>query len=61
VEYGGMSQGRIHNLYKEANPPYFFFRDFASGVLVRCEFPENFWPELQKAMERKTAVVMVTG
>jgi hypothetical protein len=41
VEYRGMLQGRIHNLYKEANPPYFFFRDFASGVLVRCEFPEK--------------------
>jgi hypothetical protein len=61
VEYRGMLQGRIHNLFKEANPPYFSLRDFASGDLVRCEFAEGIWSDLHKALERKTAVVLVAG
>ena len=61
VEYRGMLQGVIHTVYKEANPPYFSFRDYASRQLVRCEFQSHDWLKLHKALERKDAVVLVSG
>lgn len=61
VEYRGMLQGRIHSLFKEANPPYFTLRDFASGDLVRCDFGTQDWPSLHKALVRKDGVVFVAG
>jgi hypothetical protein len=61
VEYRGMLQGLIHSLFKEAAPPYFTLRDFASGELVRCEFKAADWPSLHHALTRKDGVVLVAG
>jgi hypothetical protein len=61
VEYRGMLQGVIHTIYKEATPPYFQLRDYASRDLVRCEFKSNDWERLHKALERKDAVVLISG
>ena len=61
VEYRGMLQGLIHAIYKESNPPHFAFRDFASGALVNCEFTSGIWNDLHRALERKDAVVLVSG
>jgi len=61
VEYRGMLQGVIHSLYKEATPPYFTLRDFASRELVRCEFKAADWSSLHSALTRKDGVVLVAG
>lgn len=61
VEYRGMIQGLIHSLFKEAAPPYFTLRDFASRELVRCEFKAGDWPSLHQALTRKDGVVLVAG
>jgi hypothetical protein len=61
VEYRGMLQGLIHSLYKEATPPYFTLRDFASRELVRCEFKAADWPSLHNALTRKDDAVLVAG
>ena len=61
VEYRGMLQGLIHSLYKEATPPYFTLRDFASRELVRCEFKAGDWSSLHHALTRKDGVVLVAG
>ena len=60
VEYRGMLQGLIHSLFKEAAPPYFTLRDFASRDLVRCEFKAADWPSLHQALT-KDGVVLVAG
>jgi hypothetical protein len=61
AEYRGMLQGVIHTIFKEANPPYFTLRDFASRQLVRCEFDGKDWEKLYLALERKDAAVFVAG
>ena len=55
VEYRGMFQGLIHSLYKEAQPPYFDLRDFATGKLVKCQFESSAYKDVVVALKRKTA------
>lgn len=61
VEYRGMLQGLIHSLYKEANPPYFDLRDFASRELVKCFYQPVDYDAVYRALERKDGVVLVSG
>lgn len=61
IEYRGMIQGIIHALYKEAQPPYFHIRDLASSELVKCVFQPSMYRDVYEALERKEAVVLVSG
>jgi hypothetical protein len=61
VEHRGMLQGVIYTIYKEASPPYFTLRDYASRQLVRCEFEPLQWEALHKALTKKDAAVFVGG
>ena len=61
VEYRGMFQGLIHSLYKEAQPPYFDLRDFATGNLVKCQFELSAYEDVVVALKRKDSVVLVSG
>jgi hypothetical protein len=61
IEYRGMAQGVIHSLYKESQPPYFDLRDLASRELVKCFFQQSQYPDVYAALERKDAVVIVSG
>jgi hypothetical protein len=61
IEYRGMAQGVIHSLYKESQPPYFDLRDLASRELVKCFYQPSQYPDVHAALERKDAVVLVSG
>ncbi len=61
VEYRGMLQGIIHSLHKESAPPYFSLRDLASRALVRCVYEQKDYAQVYRSLERKDAVVLVSG
>lgn len=59
--YRGMIQGIIHSLYKEAEPPYFDIRNLSSRDLVKCYYTPALYEDVVASLERKDAVVIVSG
>lgn len=61
VQYRGMAQGPIHSLYKESQPPYFDLRDLVTNCLIKCFYQPSQYAQVHAALERKDAVVIVSG
>ncbi|MDA2915978.1 hypothetical protein MYX64_03925 [Nitrospinae bacterium AH_259_B05_G02_I21] len=61
VEYYGSVQGAVHSLYKEAHPPYFDIRELSTNKLIKCSFSVERYPEIWKLLEKKEAIVHISG
>lgn len=61
LDYYGTIYGTIHALYKGPKPMYFQLREYLSDALVPCEFKEELYGDVIKALERPLAIVYVSG
>lgn len=61
VEYHGSVQGIIHSFYKEAKPPYFHIRELSTNELIKCFFSIEKYSAIIAALEKKEAIILVSG
>jgi len=58
----GSVQGKIHSLYKESKPhPYFTLRELSTANLIKCEFENDVYPEIIRALREIDQVIHVRG
>jgi hypothetical protein len=58
----GSIQGRIHSLYKESKPhPYFTLRELSTANLIKCEYENDVYPDIIRALGVIDQVIHVRG
>lgn len=57
----GAIQGILHAWFKEAREPNFQIRELASDNLVRVLYPASLYPDVARAVQERTTVLIVTG
>jgi hypothetical protein len=57
----GAVQGIIHSWFKEADEPYFRLRELSTWNLVNCYYSPRLYPDVARAVQEKTTVLIVSG
>lgn len=57
----GAVQGTIHNIYVEAEKPYFTLRELSSQRLVKCYYSEGDYPAVVHTLNNKGQILHIRG
>jgi hypothetical protein len=57
----GSVQGILHAWFKEAREPNFHLRELATDALVRVYYQSSLYPDVAKAVQERTTMLMVSG
>ena len=60
ASYGSV-QGILHAWFKEARDPNFQLRELSTDALVRVFYHSSLYPEVAKAVQQRTTMLMVSG
>jgi hypothetical protein len=60
TSYGSV-QGILHAWFKEAREPYFQLRELSTDALVRVHYHPALYPDVAKAVQERTTMLMVSG
>lgn len=61
VEYFGEICGTVNSLFKGVDDPHFTLRDILTGNLIRCDYNDDIYGDVHRAIERNDALVYVSG
>ncbi len=57
----GSLQGIIHSWFKEAQNPYFQFRELSTNKLIRVEYKQNQYGRIANAVKERNTVLVISG
>ena len=57
----GSAQGIIHSWFKEAQTPYFNFRELSTSNLIKVEYGQGKYQQVANAIQERNMVLLIAG